>query len=81
MEPIPQIQLGKNGVTKNFLEDVLNHLKKHKNLKISVLKSAGHNSKKVKEYSEEIIKFLGKKYTCKIIGFTIVLKKWRKARE
>jgi len=48
------------------------------NVKISVLKNAGHEKSKVKKYSEEILNHLGKNYTARIIGFTIIVKKWRK---
>ncbi len=80
MIKLGEIQLGKNGITNNFIYTLKNHFKKHENVKISVLKSAGHNKEKVKKYSEEILEKLGGKYTAKIIGFTIVVKKWRKAR-
>ena len=59
-----QIQLGKNKVTE----------------KIIVLKSAGHEKTQVKKYSDEILNSLGKNYTAKVIGFTIFLKRWRRAR-
>jgi len=78
MPKVGNVQLGKQGVTDNFITTLKNHFKNHENVKISVLKSAGHNKEKLKEYSEEILKKLGKNYTSKIIGFTIVLKKWRK---
>ena len=77
---IGQIQLGKQGLTDNFIETLKNHFKKNKNVKVSVLKSAGHDKIKVKEYSEEILKKLGEYYTARIIGFKIVVKKWRKPR-
>jgi len=73
-----QVQLGKNGITKNFIETLKNHFKKHNDVKISVLKSAEHKKEKMRVYSEEILEKLGKNYTAKIIGFTIFLKKWRK---
>jgi len=73
-----QLQLGKNGVTENFIKTMHDHFRKHTNVKVSVLKGAGHEREKVKEYSEEILKGLGKNYTAKIVGFTIFLKKWRK---
>jgi len=75
---IKQVQLGKNGITDNFIESLRNCFKNHQNVKISVLKSAGHDKMEVKKYSEEILEALGKNYTSKIIGFTIVVKKWRK---
>lgn len=77
---LSEIQLGKQGITDNFIKTLKNNFKKHDYVKISVLKSAGHDKEKVKKYSKEILNVLGKKYTAKIIGFTIVLKKWRKAR-
>ena len=79
MLKLGQIQLGKQGITDNFIKTLKNQFKKHENVKISVLKSAGHDKEKVKKFSEEILEKLGKNYTSKIIGFTIVLKKWRKA--
>ncbi|HEB47339.1 hypothetical protein LCGC14_3065720 [marine sediment metagenome] len=72
------IQLGKNRITDEFTETLKNHFKKHDNVKVSVLKSAGHDKEKIKEYSEEILEKIGKNYTAKIVGFTIFIKKWRK---
>lgn len=77
------IQLGKKGLTPDFIEDIERRLEKHRNasLKIHVLQSARESKKDVKKYAEEIISKLGEKYTYKTLGFTIFLKKWRKARE
>ena len=73
------IQLGKNGISENFIETLKEHFKNHQNVKICVLKSAGHAREKVKKYSEEILENLGKNYTARVIGFTINIKKWRRA--
>lgn len=75
-----EIQIGKNGITKNFIESLKNNFKTHTGIRISVLKSAGHEKEKIKEMAEELLGELGKNYTARVIGFTIVLKKWRKAR-
>ena len=72
------IQLGKNGITENFIETLKDHFKNHENVKISVLKSAGHEKNKVQGYSEKILERLGKNYTARVLGFTISLKKWRR---
>ena len=74
------VQLGKQGITDNFISTLESHFKNHGNVKICVLKSARESREKVKRYSEEILEKLGKNYTAKIIGFTINVKKWRKAR-
>lgn len=78
--PQSQVQLGKNKVSENFIETLRNHFKKHENVKIVILKSAGHTKQDVKKYNEQILASLGKRYTSKIVGFTIFIKKWRKAR-
>jgi|TARA_B100001971_G_C18129616_1_gene504083 RNA-binding protein YhbY len=78
-----EIQLGKKGLTSEFIKDIETRLNKHRNvtLKIQVLQSARESKADVKKYSEEILKKLGSKYTAKTIGFAIFLRKWRKARE
>lgn len=73
------VQIGKNGITPNFLESLKNDFKNHTNIRISVLKSAGHEKEKVKEMAEEILGELGNNYTARVIGFTIAVKKWRRA--
>ena len=82
MPPIRQIQIGKQGVTDNFIGTLKNQFNNCKNVKISVLKSARKEGKEgkqdVKKLSEEILDKLGTKYTARVIGFVIVLKKWRK---
>lgn len=79
MPKIGQVQLGKQGISDNFIESLKNHFKNYQNVKVSVLKSTEHDKSKVKEYSKQILEKLDKNYTARIVGFTIVLKKWRKA--
>ena len=77
-----EVQLGKNGLTKEFLEDFRNRfeVRKVENIKISVLKSARESRDDVKKYAREIEEFLGEKFTTRVMGFSIFIKKWRKAR-
>ena len=80
--PTTTIQLGKQGITDNFINSLQNQFKSKDSVRISVLKSArseGKEGKKeVKVYCDEILERLGNHYTAKIIGFRIILKKWRK---
>ncbi len=78
MKKTANIQLGKNGITPNFIETLKSHFKNHENVRISVLKSARPEKSKVKQYSDEILEKLGRHYTSRTIGFIIVVKKWRK---
>lgn len=77
-----EIQLGKKGLNQEFMKDIEKRLEKYRNatVKVRVLKSARENREDIKKYAEEIQKFLGNKYTHRIIGFSIFLKKWRKSR-
>jgi len=79
---VTNIQLGKQGVTENFISSLNNYFKTRQSVRISVLKSARGEGKEgkaeVKKYSEEILEKLGKNYTTKVIGFVINLKKWRR---
>ncbi len=75
-----EMQLGKNGITENFVETLKRCFQNHELIKISVLKSAREKREDMKKHADEILEKLGKNYTAKIIGFKIVLKKWRKAR-
>ncbi|OGJ11939.1 hypothetical protein A3K62_01485 [Candidatus Pacearchaeota archaeon RBG_16_35_8] len=73
------IQLGKQGITDNFIITLRGHFENHKQVKISVLKNARKNKEDVKAYADEILNRMGNKYTYKMVGFTIILRKWRNA--
>ncbi len=75
---LKKIQLGKKGLTDNFIETLKVHFKTHLNVKISVLKSSTRDKEELKEISNKILEGLGKNYSSKIIGYTLVLKKWKK---
>ncbi len=81
---IGKLQIGKQGVTENFILAIKNMFKTHKNVKISVLKSARGEGKQgkhdVEKIKNKILEKLEKNFTAKIIGFTINIKKWRKAK-
>ncbi len=78
---IREVQLGKNGITENFLGMIKVHFDTCRIVKVTVLKSAREDKESLKKYSDEILKFLGSNYTSRIIGFKIILTKWRKPRE
>jgi RNA-binding protein YhbY len=75
-----EMQIGKNGLKEGTIEWLKNAFKKHDLVKISVLKSAGHDREHVREMSEKILNALGKNYTCRIVGFALIIRKWRKSK-
>ena len=79
MPKLSEIQLGKQGITHNFIDTLKDNFRRHDQVRVRVLKSARDDKDTVKKYSEQILKKLENNYTAKILGFTIILKKWRKA--
>lgn len=72
------MQLGKQGITENFINNLKNQFKNSQVIKIYVLKSASRDREQIKKFRDELLEKLGKNFTGKIIGFTIILRKWRK---
>lgn len=81
MPVIREVQLGKNGITDNFISSLRNQFNNCSNVKIAVLPSLCRDKKELKKIEEEILEKLGDKFTAKTIGYKINLKKWRKARK
>lgn len=77
---IPEIQVGKNGLTEGTIGVLKNTFKTHEDVKVSILKSVKRDKEMVENIAKEIIDKLGVNYTYRIVGFTIAIKKWRKAR-
>jgi RNA-binding protein YhbY len=77
---IREVQLGKNGVTENFVGMLKVHFSTCRTVKVTVLKSAREEKDSLKKLADELLRHLGENYTAKIIGFKIILKKWRQPR-
>jgi len=71
-------QIGKKGLTQEFIELLKTAFKDRENVKISVLKSATRDKDELEKIGNSVVEGLGKNYTYKAVGYTIFLKKWRK---
>ena len=80
MEIISSVQVGKNGVSENLIATLKTHFVNHQNVKVVFLKSSIRDRKKLKKSTEDILDKLGKNYTFRIVGYTVFIKKWRKAK-
>lgn len=74
-----KFQIGKRGLTDNFIETMRISFKTHKQLRISVLKAASPNKVKVKEIAEEISQKLPFPTKYRILGFTIIIRRVSKS--
>ena len=75
-----RFQLGKAGLTDDFIEALRKTFKNRKIVKISLLKTFSRDRKEVKETADRICSELRDIGTFKyrIVGFTIILLKWKK---
>lgn len=72
---IASFQIGKNGLTDGIIQSLKLSLKYHKQVRISVLKSATRSRSELQEIAEKIKSSMPVKCAYRIIGFTIILMK------
>ncbi|MSS74180.1 hypothetical protein EXS72_00895 [Candidatus Pacearchaeota archaeon] len=75
MVEVLSFHIGKQGLTKDFIDHVAIAFKTRKVIKIQLLKSASDDRSEIKRVAEEIIVGLPGKYNYRVIGFTIILMK------
>lgn len=80
MRQIKKLQIGKNGLTSEFIEQVKSVFKKEKVIKISILKSACRDKNKADKIAKELVEALGPKYGYKLVGYVIMITKYRKVQ-
>jgi len=78
MRQTKRLQIGKKGLSQEFINQVKSVFKKEKIIKISILKSACRNREEAEKIGEEIVSQLGKNYIYKRIGYVLTIKKFRK---
>ena len=74
-------QLGKSEIDENFLETIKASFKRQDIIKIKVLKTQTRDKEQVKNLAEKIAKGIEtetRRYKPRVIGFTIILNKFRK---
>lgn len=80
MPIIREVQLGKNGITDNFISSLKNQFNNCNNVKVSVLPSLCRKKDELKKIEGIILDRLGKNFTAKSIGYKINIKKWRREK-
>jgi len=67
------MQLGKNGLSAEFLDTLRKNFKRHETVKISLLKNYSRDKDKIKEDADNLCAQLGCKY--KLLGYTLIIKR------
>ncbi len=70
---IASFQIGKNGLTEGVLESLDLILKNHKQVRVSILKSATRDREEIKSFAEQIQEKLKTPVTTRILGYTIIV--------
>ena len=73
-------QIGKNGITPEVIATLDKAYETHKQIRISVLKSAGRTKETIGQMAEQLNASLANPIVYKIIGFTIIASRRSKAR-
>jgi RNA-binding protein YhbY len=78
MKQIIRFQLGKKGLTPEFINQTKNAFENEKVIKISILKSACRNKKDAEKIGEDLTAALGKNFSFRLIGYVLTVRKSRK---
>ena len=78
MKQIKRLQMGKNGLTDAFVEQVKSIFEGETLIKIAILKSACRDKKDAEKIGQDLIETLGKKYDYKLVGYVLTVVKYRK---
>jgi RNA-binding protein YhbY len=78
MHSIKKIQIGKNGLTPEFMGQLKKTFEKSDSVKISLLKSACRDTKEAEEIGQKIVDALGKNFVFRRVGYVISVNKFRR---
>ena len=81
MKQIKKLQIGKNGLSEVFVEQVRKVFEKEKVVKVSMLKSACRDKKDAEKMAQDLISSLGKQFDYKLVGYVITVIKFRKVQQ
>ncbi|MBU2523474.1 MAG: YhbY family RNA-binding protein [Nanoarchaeota archaeon] len=84
MAAFASFQMGKSGLTDQFMQALRNAFKTHRIVKVSFLKSSTRDKAEIKQMAEEMCKKLEDKeqrYDFTTIGFKATLRRFRKRGE
>jgi RNA-binding protein YhbY len=76
--------LGKSKIDEDFIETIKTSFKRQDVIKIKVLKSQTRNKEEIKNLAQSIAKNIeteDRRYRWRVIGFTIILNKFRKHKK
>jgi len=80
MKPMKKLQIGKNGLSAAFIDQLKKMFEDAEIIKITILKSACRDKAEAKKICDDLVDALGKKYAYKLIGYVVSVRKFRKVQ-
>jgi RNA-binding protein YhbY len=77
MQEIKKLQMGKNGITDNFIEQLRNMFTHTKIVKVTILKSACRNKADAIALADKLVEKLGTKFSYSLIGYVLTVRRFR----
>ena len=78
MKLIKRLQIGKNGLSQEFVQQVKKIFENEQILKISILKSARKNKQDAEKIGQKLVDALGKNYIFRLVGYVLTINKFRR---
>ena len=80
MKQIKKFQIGKKGLTDEFVAQLKHFFEKSHSeiIKIEILKSCCRDKKQAEQIGEELTEKLGKNFAYKLIGYVLTVRRFRK---
>ncbi len=78
---VAELQLGKQGITENFIKTLQTYFIKNRVVKISVLQANTTDKKEIKKMANEIAEKLNGNFAINLIGHKIILRRKGGAKE
>ena len=69
------MQIGKQGISDNFILTLQNAFKTHNTIRLAALKASGRDSDSINKVADSIVARLKGSFDYRIIGFTIIMRK------
>lgn len=78
MKQTRKVQIGKKGLTQGTIDIIQSTFTNANSVRVSLLKSATRDKDHAREIADEIVDKLGRNYKYRLIGYTIVINKFKK---
>ena len=78
MKPVKRLQMGKNGLSPAFVEQVRGVFENENSVKISILKSACRDKKDAEKIGTDLVDALWKNFIYRLVGYVLTVRKFRR---